>query len=404
MDVSERQLTQTETTIEAAYLETGMASCSDVELARVVAAEVAVPRQRPADSFVLHAPLELAARVALLPWVRAEHRHLARLHLFAVGTQYRDFGPGIANPTEQLAPAQSATLPVGVDPIVWLADLLAAGDLDAVDQAAMHVAATTTPTGMSDALIDVVLPLTGAAAHAPIFLHQFGRIGQRGELPAELFRPLARNLGQNPDYRLRWIDDWQPSGPTDAHALTETLRNAPSLGVPGNTFIHPLYMQVDESGVAASELGSVVGHYSRDAALGVLRTAATTMLVDAPKHTPYGWTHCLTIPQAVLGLASRSDAPERVLAVAATGVLAFRAALGAGPLPAVDVDDLPPVDPVRLVTEAAVSHDAHVVKYTLACLDAAADDPGFAKLYLNAADHLLRWWDQAGGDPTDPLR
>ncbi|MGI9612745.1 MAG: hypothetical protein ACR2QO_07560 [Acidimicrobiales bacterium] len=403
MNVPERQVYRGDSTIEAAYLDTGMAALSDVALTRAVGADVAVPRQDPADSFVLHAPLELAARAALLPWVDGEHRHLARLHLFAVGTQYRDFGPGIADPVEPPASSQADEFPGSVDPIAWLGDSLAAGDLDAVDLAAIRVAATATPAGLSGALGDVLLPLTGAAAHAPIFLHQFGRIGPRGELPAALFRPLARNLGQTPEHRLRWIDDWRPAGPTNVHALTESLRNAPTLGVPGSTFIHPLYMQVDESGAAAAELGSVVGNYSREAALGVLRTAATTMLVDAPEHAPYGWSHCLTIPQAVLGLAPSSDAPERVLAVAATGVLAFRAALGAGPLAEVDVGELPPVDPIRLATDAATRHDAHIVKYTLACLDAAADDPEFAKLYLNAADHLLRWWDHAGGDPTDPL-
>jgi hypothetical protein len=32
------------------------------------------------------------------------------------------------------------------------------------------------------------------------------------------------------------------------------------------------------------------------------------------------------------------------------------------------------------------------VKYTLACLHAAADDPPFGSLYLNAAAHLVTWW------------
>lgn len=127
------------------------------------------------------------------------------------------------------------------------------------------------------------------------------------------------------------------------------------------------------------------------------------MLVDSSAHVPYGWTHCLTLPQAVLGLANRSVDPDRALAIAATGVLAIRAALGDGQLDEIDVSDLPPVDRETLATDAATRHDAHVVKYTLACLDAASDDPDFAPLYLNAAARLLAWWDDAGGDPADPL-
>ena len=127
------------------------------------------------------------------------------------------------------------------------------------------------------------------------------------------------------------------------------------------------------------------------------------MLVDTPDHAPYGWSHCLTIPQAVLGIAPRLEDPDRALAVAATQVVAFRAALGRAPLPDRPPAGLPTVDPTELATAAATSHDAHVVKYTLACLDAAAADPAAADLYLAAARHLLDWWTATGGDPTDPL-
>ncbi len=423
MDDVDRPLTD----IEAEYRDGGMAELSDVELVRSVAAVVATPRRDPADSFVLHAPLELAARSALLPWVAADDRHLARLHILAIATQYRNFGPPIEAETETATaqkpargPGPDADTVAGIaapgtgtdtgtststdaDPFRWLGDALAAGDLDGVDRAAKAIAAVTTPDGLSAALTDPLLPLTGAAAHAPIFLHQFGRVGRRGELPADLLRPLARDLARHPDWRLRWIDEWRPTGPTDPRLLEEAMADGPTLGTPGSSFIHPLYMQVDDGGVAAAHLGSALGHYSPEAARTLLRVAARAMLVDTAEHVPYGWTHSLTIPQAVLGLAPRSADPDRALAIAATGLLAFRAGLGSGPLPAVELTDLPPVDPGSLATDAATRHDAHIVKYTLACLDAAADDPAFARLHLSAADRLLRWWDAAGGDPTDPL-
>ena len=51
-----------------------------------------------------------------------------------------------------------------------------------------------------------------------------------------------------------------------------------------------------------------------------------------------------------------------------------------------------PTDTTQLATYAALHHDAHVVKYTLACLLAAQDDPAWAGTYLAAAHFLGEWW------------
>ena len=73
---------------------------------------------------------------------------------------------------------------------------------------------------------------------------------------------------------------------------------------------------------------------------------------------------------------------------------------------AVDLDrpvtPRPDITATSLATAAAVAHDAHIVKYTLACLDAADADPSQRDLYFAAADHLHQWWAQRG-DPSDPL-
>ena len=45
-----------------------------------------------------------------------------------------------------------------------------------------------------------------------------------------------------------------------------------------------------------------------------------------------------------------------------------------------------------LATVAATHHDAHLVKYTLACLDAAEADPSARRLHLAAAATLAGWW------------
>jgi hypothetical protein len=150
------------------------------------------------------------------------------------------------------------------------------------------------------------------------------------------------------------------------------------------------------------------------------------MLLEPPDHAPYGWSHCLTMPQAVLGLTGCFTEPSDALAVAATYVVGFRAALAQRPLePAVPIDPgvtlaeaiaagptiaagaawHAPSSSDRdiitiLATNAATAHDAHLVKYTLACLDAAADDPPNRRLFLAAAASLAGWW-AVHGDPDD---
>jgi len=168
-------------------------------------------------------------------------------------------------------------------------------------------------------------------------------------------------------------------------------------------------------------LGPLVG--GRDIAARsrvVLRTAARSMLLESTEFAPYIWTHCLTLPQAALGCAPSLPDPSLALAVAASHVAGFRAAFAArdlcGALPEPlegsldDAIEAGPDDAARvaigadpsvrsdliavLVSRAAAHTDAHYVKYTLACLDAAADDPASAGLYLAAAAKLAGYWSQ----------
>jgi len=50
----------------------------DTQLIKSAARAISTPKVAPANSFVLHAPLELLARAALLPLVAAEHKDQAR--------------------------------------------------------------------------------------------------------------------------------------------------------------------------------------------------------------------------------------------------------------------------------------------------------------------------------------
>lgn len=376
------------------YAQRGIDEWPDARLAAAVADIVSVPRRGRSNSFVLHAPLELAARAALLPRVAPPHRELARLHLLAVAVQYEAFGPPLGVP---------ATKDLTVnDPAARVAEAIAAADEEESVRAARALAVEP-PSEIIRCLTDVVAPLTAAAGHAPIFLYHLDRGGLRNGPSRPLLVPLIRELARQPEWRIGWIDEPRSLPYTDADALAERLASAPILGPPENTFIHPLMMQVDSTGFAASVLADTVGSYSDDAARAILRTAARSMLFENCDHAPYGWTHCLTMPQALLGLAGHASQPDRLLALAATEVVAFRTALGGATIPTTTPSDISPVDPDALASTAATSHDAHVVKYVLACLDAAAWDPDEASLYLAAGQRLLDCWAARGGDPTDPL-
>ena len=47
----------------------------------------------------------------------------------------------------------------------------------------------------------------------------------------------------------------------------------------------------------------------------------------------------------------------------------------------------------EIVTRACAHRDAHLVKYTLACIDAAHADPGAARLFQAGAASLLAHWE-----------
>jgi hypothetical protein len=180
--------------------------------------------------------------------------------------------------------------------------------------------------------------------------------------------------------------------------------------------------QAEESGIAAKLLAGVINGDAASASRDLARIAALSMLQESADHSPYGWSHCLTMPQAVIALAGHGSEPRTAVAVAATHVVGFRAALGERALdanweppppatndlaqavatgqadaaatawhaPEAALDDIV----TDLATRAALHHDAHLVKYTLACFDAADADPSHRRLYLAAAASLSAWWAQ----------
>jgi hypothetical protein len=386
---------------------------SDADLIAAVASVVRSPRTEPANSFVLHAPLELAARAALLSRVASGERGVARAQIEAIATTYEAFGPSVPLPREctfnSLGAAASR-----------LADATTAGDLDEVDAVSAWLGRHARSDQLAPLLANTIVPSLAAAAHGSIFLFHMPRVAPRGELTGELLRPLAREIARNSTWRLRWFEGRDRRGPASPEALFAALQATPRLGIPGSDFIYPLMSQVEGEGIAASLLTEPTSAVDVEAAARVtLRAAALSMLQEPGDHAPYGWSHCLTMPQAVLGIARWCADPSVAIAVAATYVVGFRAALAVAPLEARWVPDDPGVTPAHaldtapeqaaaavwyapaeqmnaivslLATRASRHHDAHLVKYTLACLDSAYAQPDDARLYLSAAASLHGWW------------
>jgi hypothetical protein len=396
------------------YHDLGADEWPDATLVTYVADRVRLPRAEPADSFVLHAPLELLARAALLPWVAPDGRRAAHLRLLTLLDEFESWEPAA------LSTPIADTRPDAPSAARGLAAALAAGDLDAVDVEAARVAQAATPVELTELLGRAVLPNLAAAAHAPIFLYHLPRVAPRGEATAELLRPLARELARYPGLGIEWLRERPATGGSPA-ALEEALCGVPALGVPDSTFIFPLMHQVDRTGVARDLLAvPAAGVAPAPAARVLLRAAARAMLLADPDHAPYGWSHCLTMPQAALGVAAYGADAQLAVDVAGTFVVGFLAALATEPVPATVelsapagtfaeavlagraeaagwVLDAPaeavPAVRTALVTRACAHRDAHLVKYTLACLDAGHADPGAARLYLAAAASLLAFWE-----------
>ncbi len=391
---------------------------SDAYLTGVAAEHIAVPRDAPANSFVLHAPLELLARTALLPYVDATSREQARERITEVVRTFMSFEPAEF-------PSRRRTFDRVDEAVGHLSDAMDVNDLDAADEAADWLGTHLTPFELQNALADSIIGSLAAAAHAPIFLWLAPRVSPRGNLTGRLLRPLVRELTRHSSMRLRWIDErlTMPAR-ADREAtgadMTAALASTPKLGEGPNNFIFPTMSRVDTAALAPTILGPVCGPGEiTGRGRAVMRVAAWSMLSEPTTHAPYGWSHALTMSQAAIGIAGSCADPTRALATAATYVFGLRASLAVQPLVEVFERErfdgslseaftagsetaaaaawhIPDERRAELVTHlanrAAAHPDAHQAKYTLACLDAMGDDPQAARLYLAAAARLVGYW------------
>lgn len=365
---------------------------SDRRLIEAVASVVAVPRRGPADSFVLHAPLEVLARAVLLGHVPPDGREAARRRLAEVAERYEAADDPVDPPS-----------PIAPPSVEWaarrLVETIGAGDLVEVDRCAAWLDLHATVRELRMHLGDATVRSLAAAGHAPILFALLPRVDR---MRTSLLRGPVRELARDPERALSWFDapDLDAPGPgapaLDGTSLFDALRSVPSLGVPGSTFIEPMMRQAEDSGWAEKLLGPMLSAQIdlAKATREMAMIASLSMLQEPTTHAKFGWTHCRTMPQAVMGMAGVELTARTAVAVAATHVVGFRAALGT-----VELDirqepevDLSPDPEGWLAANASGHHDAHLVKFTLACLDAARADPANRRWHLAAARRLAVCW------------
>jgi hypothetical protein len=403
--------------VEAVYAD-HFADSDDDDLFDVAAEAIAVPKRDPADSFVLHAPLELLARRALLRLTPDPRRDAVRKRMLWVAAKYTRASEPVAPAVPAVAPdsASVASLASGRTALV---EALTAGDLDAVDTAARWFsdhASTEEVLTLAPALVDSL----AAAGHASIYFSLLPRVAPDRRAARSLLRPLVHEAARAPQLRITWVRDGVARSVPDGDRLERALATVPRLGLPGTDFIYPIVHQVDgPHGVARAAIADALPADADAAVKAILRVAARSMIQDDPTYAPYGWTHCFTLPQAVTNVVPTLPDADVGLAIAATYVAGFRAAEAAHD---VDLDRVPErvdldvvaaldADPsdaaaaafhaddtgiARLRTELAARNgaheDAHLAKYTLACIQAAERDPESRNLYFAAASHLTAWW------------
>jgi hypothetical protein len=356
-----------------------IAVASDAELVRAVGQAIARPKHG-GTSFTLHAPLELLARATLLQSVPPRARALARMRIASIASLYAE-GDEVEPPQGTFSTVEQAKSA--------LVAALREGDPDTADAAVVALTSQISAGEFCSLLADEIAPSLGAAAHTPLLLAALPDAAARYGNLSILLRAPIRALAADPSLRLTWIDAPRDlSGPED---LWSALADPPHVAAPRDS-IAATMLAVESHGMAARLLGRATDTRPQNAARDLLRVAALAMMQDDPDGAPYGWSHCLTLPQGVMALEPYARDGDRLVRIAASWVLGFRATLGK-----VRLDrngrftDLP--DLSDLAARAAAHEDAHLAKYTVACLAAGASDPSASRLFLAAANRLGEWWD-----------
>lgn len=402
------------------YRERALDRYSDQELFQAAAESIARPKVAIRTSFEFHAPLELLARMSLLPLVAPEQRELARIQMVGVAAHYEAGGAEVPDP-EPLAPA--------CDRAAAQAELRAAieaGDTGRADAFCVSIAEQFGARGLIESLASLALKTLTAAAHIHIGLYLMARMwGDLGAVVSGLARAGARALAEGPDVCLKPVRSHREFHNIELE-LGSILRDVPVVKASGPG-VRGMIQAPEEAGLFESLIGDSMLTSEDEQELETAfklacRVAAVSMLEDNAEQAKYGWSHTLTMPQAAWSLTrflpSISFGREAAHS-ALTWVIGFRSTIGSGALPsepnlepssmplrealshspraaAASVwssspDDWPEI--VReLATAAAIRVDAHLVKYVRSSLDAAVLDPEHARLYYSAAAYLAAVW------------
>lgn len=142
--------------------ERAITQVADQELLRYAIDVLQEPRQI-ADSFTLHAPLEVIARIRLLRWIPRPYQSQPRIELWRTVLQYAAIGP-VAN-----VPIGEANTTDETELFELLAHAIRAQDHATADQLAITLAHTSSPQSFIQNTKAFGIRTLGAAAHAPIF-------------------------------------------------------------------------------------------------------------------------------------------------------------------------------------------------------------------------------------------
>jgi hypothetical protein len=404
--------------VAESYHSRKLQALSEMELFRAAAHIVSQPK-RDLSSFRLHAPLEIMARYNLLPLVSTADRELARIQMVATTSHYQAGGEGVS-PPERIRIARSS------DAATHLRRAVQEGDVERADALCLSLADAGGLQELLDSITDLTLRTLTGAAHTHIGLMLMTRMSRDvGRVALGLARAGVRSLAQAPGLNLKCVNTHRTLKDPETE-LASILRAVPVVSPQGSGMV-AMMQATEQAGLPDRLLGdALLSNADEVRCEGALRTAcriaALSMLEDKPEPAKYYWTHCLTLPHAAWSLTrflpGRSFAAEAAH-TAAIWVMAIRASHGNGnlkPLPELEhvemdlteallhspraaasvawfarQEERPRIEQT-IATEAAIRNDAHLVKYTWACLDAAVQDPTHAPLFHAAAAYLCSVW------------
>jgi len=380
--------------------------------------EVAAPKVQH-DSFAMHAPLELMARLRIGvlcgdDWGVAT-QGLARIQAVATALAYREQGQACGAKPAVVSGVFSGVLPAD-EALRALQQAIDQGDIAGAQSAAMTVAATLAPADVVKALAPDWVQRLACASHAHLFLSHLAHVQDvaptLASLALQALPIYAGELARHPAHRVQGLAE-APSSAQGAPALRSALLGLLPLPAAVSGSIQAIVQQTLDAGVAQDLMALVPSaealvsdHLWCECMSAVCEVPLRSMLEDTASKAKYGWTHALTLPLATWHLAHKGALERRqALAMAALHVAAFRAVIGTGPLPDHPLSQvLSGVEPVMdetfegLFAQACTRPDAHLVKYVLACQDLGQMAPSLERLGGHAAKHLTAIWVQEQPD------